>query len=76
MNPTQKQFSLDRAAWKFNVLQSVAIGELEDHSGPNAHGHLSFVDLDVTKPSVKDGQRPVAVHTRRLTREQISGTPV
>lgn len=76
MNPTQKQFSLDRAAWKFNVLQSVAITELEDHSDPNAYGHLSFVDLGVTKPSVKDGPRPVAVHTRRQARAQISGTPV
>ncbi len=45
----------NRAARKFNVLQSVAIAELEGHTDPNAYGHLPFVDLDVTKPAVKDG---------------------
>jgi len=45
----------NRAARKFNVLQSVAIAELDGHSIPNAYGHLPFVDLDVTRPAVKDG---------------------
>ncbi len=45
----------NRAARKFNVLQSVAIAELEGHTDPNAYGHRPFVDLDVTKPDVKDG---------------------
>src|SRR6185437_9363608 len=45
----------NRAARKFNVLQSVAIAELDGHTDPNAYGHLPFVDLDVTKPAVKDG---------------------
>lgn len=45
----------NRAARKFNVLQSVAIAELEGHTDPNPYGHLPFVDLDVTKPAVKDG---------------------
>ena len=49
------QFLDNRAARKFNVLQSVAIAELEGHTDPNAYGHLPFVDLDVTKPAVKDG---------------------
>ena len=45
----------NRAALKFNVLQSVAIAELDGHTDPNAYGDLPFVDLDVTKPAVKDG---------------------
>ena len=45
----------NRAALKFNVLQSVAIAELEGHTDPNPYGFLPFVDLDVTKPAVKDG---------------------
>jgi hypothetical protein len=45
----------NRAALKFNVLQSVAIAELDGHTDPNAYGHLPFVDLDVTKPALKDG---------------------
>jgi len=45
----------NRAARKFNVLQSVAIAELEGHTDPNPYGHLPFVDLDVTRPAVKDG---------------------
>lgn len=49
------KFLENRAARKFNVLQSVAIAELEGHTDPNPYGHLPFVDLDVTKPAVKDG---------------------
>ncbi len=49
------RFLDNRAAKKFNVLQSVAIAELEGHTDPNPYGHLPFVDLDVTKPAVKDG---------------------
>ncbi|MEO7675188.1 MAG: DUF4038 domain-containing protein, partial [Verrucomicrobiota bacterium] len=45
----------NRAALKFNVLQSVAIAELDGHTDPNAYGHRPFVDLDVTKPAVTDG---------------------
>ena len=49
------QFLDNRAAKKFTVLQSVAIAELEGHTDPNPYGHLPFVDLDVTRPAVKDG---------------------
>jgi hypothetical protein len=45
----------NRAARKFNVLQSVAIAELEGHTDPNPYGHLPFIDLDVTRPAIKDG---------------------
>jgi hypothetical protein len=47
----------NRAARKFNVLQSVAIAELDGHTDPNAYGHLPFVDLDVTRPAVNDGSQ-------------------
>ncbi len=49
------QFLDNRAKLNFNVLQSVAIAELDGHTDPNAYGHLPFVDLDVTKPAVQDG---------------------
>ena len=45
----------NRAARKFNVLQSVAIAELEGHTDPNPYGHLPFINLDVTRPAVKEG---------------------
>jgi len=45
----------NRAARKFNVLQAVAIAELEGLTDPNPYGHLPFENLDVTKPAVKDG---------------------
>jgi len=45
----------NRAARKFNVLQSVAIAELDGHTDPNPYGHLPFTDLDITKPAVKEG---------------------
>ena len=45
----------DRAKKGFNVLQSVAIAEFDGHTEPNAYGHLPFVDLDVTRPALKDG---------------------
>ncbi len=49
------KFFDNRAALKFNVLQSVAVAELEGHTDPNPYGHLPFVDLDVTRPAVKEG---------------------
>jgi hypothetical protein len=45
----------DRAKKGFTVIQAVAIAELEGHSDPNPYGHLPFVDLDVTRPAMKDG---------------------
>lgn len=45
----------NRAARRFNVLQSVAIAELDGHSEANAYGQLPFAEFDVTKPTVKDG---------------------
>jgi len=51
------QLIQNRAALKFNVLQSVAIAELEGHTDPNPYGHLPFIDLDVTRPAVTEGPR-------------------
>lgn len=44
-----------RAAQKFTVLQAVALAELDGHTDPNPYGHVPLVDLDVTRPAVKDG---------------------
>jgi hypothetical protein len=49
------RFLDNRAAKGFNVLQSVAIAELDGHTDPNPYGHLPFVDLDVTRPAVQEG---------------------
>lgn len=47
----------NRAGLKFSVLQAVAVAELEGHTDPNSYGHLPFVELDVTRPAVKEGPR-------------------
>lgn len=44
-----------RAAQRYNVLQAVAVAELDGHSVPNAYGHLPFEDLDPARPAVKEG---------------------
>ncbi len=45
----------DRAAKGFNVIQAVALAELDGLNTPNAYGHRPLVDNDPTKPDVKDG---------------------
>ncbi len=45
----------NRAARKFNVLQAVAIAELEGHTDLNPYGHVPFTELDVTRPAVREG---------------------
>lgn len=45
----------DRADKGFTVIQAVAIAEFDGHSVPNAYGFLPLIDLDPTKPAVKDG---------------------
>jgi hypothetical protein len=39
-----------RAKQGFNVIQAVAIAELDGHTVTNAYEHLPFTNLDVTKP--------------------------
>ena len=45
----------DRAIKNFTVIQAVAIAELDGHTVPNSYGHLPLIDLDPSKPDVKDG---------------------
>ncbi len=45
----------DRARKEFTVIQAVALAELDGHTDPNPYGHLPLVDLDPTRPDVKDG---------------------
>ena len=49
------QYLDNRAKNGFNVVQAVAIAELDGHSDPNPYGHLPLVDLDPSKPAVKEG---------------------
>lgn len=56
LNREQAEQYLDhRAKNGFNVVQAVAIAELEGHADPNPYGHLPLVDLDPARPAVKDG---------------------
>lgn len=45
----------NRAERKFNVIQSVALAELDGLNDPNAYGHRPLIDNDPTRPDVKDG---------------------
>lgn len=45
----------NRAAKGFTIIQAVAIAELDGTKIPNAYGHLPFLDLDPTRPDVKEG---------------------
>jgi len=45
----------NRAKKEFTVIQAVALAELDGHVAADATGHLPLVDLDPTRPAVKDG---------------------
>ena len=45
----------NRAKLGFNVVQAVALAELDGHTEPNAYGFLPLADFDPTRPAVKDG---------------------
>lgn len=45
----------NRAKKGYNVVQAVALAELDGLNDPNPYGHLPLVDKDPTKPEVKDG---------------------
>lgn len=56
LNREQAEQLLDnRARNGFNVVQAVAIAELDGQTDPNAYGQLPLVDLDPARPAVKDG---------------------
>jgi len=45
----------DRAARGFNVIQAVALAELDGLTVPNRQGYLPLLDRDPTRPDVKPG---------------------
>jgi len=46
----------NRAAQGFNVIQAVALAELDGLDTPNADGHRPLVDRDPARPDVRDGE--------------------
>ena len=47
-----------RAAQGFNVVQAVALAELQGITDPNPYGDLPLVDKDPTKPAITPGVNP------------------
>ena len=47
----------DRASQGFNVIQAVALAELDGINTPNAYGHKPLVNRDPTKPDTKEGEQ-------------------
>lgn len=45
-----------RASQGFNVIQAVALAELDGLSDPNAYGDLPLIDRDPARPAVKPGR--------------------
>jgi hypothetical protein len=45
----------DRAGKGFTVIQAVALAELDGLRTPNAYGHVPLIDLDPTRPDVREG---------------------
>src|SRR6187402_630195 len=45
----------NRAKLGFNVVQAVAIAELDGHKVPNPYGFLPLTDLDPARPAAKEG---------------------
>jgi hypothetical protein len=48
-------YLMDRAARGFNVIQAVALAELDGLTVPNRQGHLPLLDRDPARPDVKPG---------------------
>lgn len=56
LNREQAEQYLDnRARLGFNVVQAVALAELDGLNDPNAYGHKPLLDNDPTRPDVKPG---------------------
>src|SRR5688572_17339589 len=47
-----------RRKQKFNVIQAVALAELEGLVDPNAHGDLPLVERDPARPAITPGANP------------------
>jgi hypothetical protein len=52
------QYLDTRAAQQFNVVQAVALAELQGITDPNAYGDLPLVNKDPTKPATTPGVNP------------------
>lgn len=46
-----QKYCTNRAAKGFNVIQAVALAELDGHKTPNANGHFALIDDDPAKPN-------------------------
>ena len=46
----------DRAGKGYNVIQTVALAELEGVDVPNAYGHKPLIDRNPTQPDTKEGE--------------------
>ena len=47
----------NRATKGYNVIQAVALAELDGIGTPNAYGHLPLIDRNPARPAVKDGEQ-------------------
>ena len=47
----------DRASKGFNVIQAVALAELDGINTPNAYGHKPLINRDPAKPATKEGEQ-------------------
>lgn len=52
------QYLDTRARQGYNVIQAVALAELDGISDPNAYGDLPLIDRDPTRPAVTPGTNP------------------
>ena len=50
-----ERYLRDRAGKGFNVIQAVALAELDGLTEPNRQGHLPLIEKDPTRPDVRPG---------------------
>lgn len=56
LNREEADFYLENRAKKgFTVIQAVALAELDGHNVPNPYDHLPFINMDPSRPAVKEG---------------------
>ena len=59
LDRSQAEAYLDlRASQEFNVIQAVALAELDGLTDPNAQGDLPLIDRDPTRPAITPGADP------------------
>lgn len=50
-----ERYLRNRAERRFTVIQAVALAELDGLNDPNPYGHKPLLDLDPTRPDLRDG---------------------